>query len=555
MADEEPLGREYLLHEEIGRGAVAVVRRATSRAGGPPLAAKLLRPEYASDARVRELFLREQAALRDLDHPNIVGLRDLVVEGGTLALIMDFVDGPNLRRYLEFRGGRLQVAEVAAIAGQAAAALAAAHAHGVVHLDLKPENILVVPGAGPPQTRITDFGVAVLLHDAERGAPGGTPGYTAPEVFGGAPPTAAADVWSLGVLIAELATGNPSMDPAALPPALAPVARDCLAADPRRRPPSRRVAAYLRSLAASAEQRAPGISDQRTPSAAGQPGSAPAGAGPAAPWAGGSPAAPPGVPAPFAAAPAAGLNDTRLRPGATPPAPPPESSPSPPPPSRWRRGPLVTLGVAALVAATLVGINAAAAGERDDPDDKPTALPSVTVSESSTPSSPPPTKDPVANLRVTLAGRVEDGAGTLAIAIRDGTAIAYICDGNRVESWLQGTAKSGQLSLEGKDGSRIAGTFDANSAEGDVTVAGDTHAFTVKKVKKPSGLYRTAARVRGAQVEGSWIVLADGTQVGVLSREGVPAPAPPLDVSGGTVTIDGSTLGTTAIDADSGEGF
>ncbi|MEU8242705.1 protein kinase [Actinoplanes missouriensis] len=598
MADEEPLGREYLLHEEIGRGAVAVVRRATSRAGGPPLAAKLLRPEYASDPRVRELFLREQAALRDLDHPNIVGLRDLVVEGGTLALIMDFVDGPNLRRYLEFRGGRLPVAEVAAIAGQAAAALAAAHAHGVVHLDLKPENILVVPGAGPPQTRITDFGVAVLLHDAERGAPGGTPGYTAPEVFGGAPPTAAADVWSLGVLIAELATGNPAMDPAMLPPALAPVARDCLAADPRRRPPSRRVAAYLRTLAASGERPAPAPTDQRAPadrpkpapavseaSAAGaDPVSAPT-AGTTGPWAAGPSAAPPGTtapaiaapfaasaasgeqppsstapsPTPFSAVPRPGLNDTRLRPGVTPPAPPPEAPPPAEPPSRWRRGPLITLGVAALVAATLVGINAAAAGEQDPPQGKGTSVPTqaspASAEPSSPPSSPPPSEDPVANLRVTLAGRVEDGAGTLAIAIRDGTAIAYICDGNRVESWLQGTAKSGQLSLKGKDGSRIAGTFDANSAEGDVTVAGDTHAFTVKKVKKPSGLYRTAARVRGAQVEGSWIVLADGTQVGVLSREGVPAPAPPLDVSGGTVTIDGSTLGTTAIDADSGEGF
>src|SRR5690349_4515936 len=247
MADQEPLGREYLLHEEIGRGAVAVVRRATSRTGGPPLAAKLLRPEFASDHRVRELFLREQAALRDLDHPNIVGLRDLVVEGDTLALIMDFVDGPNLRRYLEFRGGRLPAAEVAAITGQVAAALAAAHAQGVVHLDLKPENILVVPGAGPPQARITDFGVAVLLHDAQRGAPGGTPGYAAPEVLAGGPATAAADVWSLGVLITELTTGVPGMDPGTLPPALAAVARDCLAADPRQRPPARRVAAYLRS--------------------------------------------------------------------------------------------------------------------------------------------------------------------------------------------------------------------------------------------------------------------------------------------------------------------
>ena len=107
MEDQEPLGREYLLHEEIGRGAHAVVRRATSRLGGPALAAKLLKPEYSGDRRVRELFIREEAALRDLEHTSIVGIRDVVVERGRLALLMDYVDGPNLRRYLTDRGGSL----------------------------------------------------------------------------------------------------------------------------------------------------------------------------------------------------------------------------------------------------------------------------------------------------------------------------------------------------------------------------------------------------------------------------------------------------------------
>ncbi|MEU4428065.1 serine/threonine-protein kinase, partial [Actinoplanes sp. NPDC024001] len=251
MADQEPLGREYLLHEEIGRGAVAVVRRATSRNGGPPLAAKLLRPELAADRRVRELFLREEAALRDLDHPSVVKLRDLIVEGGTLALLMEFVDGPNLRRYLSHHDGRLDPAEAAAITAQAAGALAAAHAQGIVHLDLKPENVLVARGSHPPDVRITDFGVAVLLHDADRGAVGGTPGYTAPEIFTGAAPTAAADVWSLGVLLVEMITGNPRGAPEELPAPLNVVARDCLGADPRHRPTARRVAAYLRQLAAA----------------------------------------------------------------------------------------------------------------------------------------------------------------------------------------------------------------------------------------------------------------------------------------------------------------
>jgi hypothetical protein len=555
MADPEPLGREYLLHEELGRGAVATVRRATSRSGGPTLAAKLLRPEYATDSRVRELFLRELAALRDLDHPNIVGLRDLVVEGGTLALVMDFVDGPNLRRYLQFRGGRLSAAEVAAIAGQTAAALAAAHAQGVVHLDLKPENILVVPGAGPPQARITDFGVAVLLHDADRGAPGGTPGYTAPEIFTGGAPTAAADMWSLGVLITELATGDPAADPALVPGGLGAVARDCRAADPRQRPPARRVAAYLRGPQA-------GIATGVPPAPVEQSGEPPAPvghfAGPPAPVGQGGPH--PAGPSPWGpGAPPPGLNDTRLRPGVTPPAPPVPLPAPEPEKSRWRRGPLITLGVTALVAATLAGINAAAAGEPAGQAIQQVSIPPKVTPQTETPTtapSPALSTSPVAErLRVTLAGQVDGGAGTLAISIRDGKAIAYICDGKRVESWLQGSATGGKLNLKGKDKSTITGTFDATTAEGEVTVEGDTHAFTLRKVKKPSGLYRTAARVRGAQVSGSWIVLDDGRQVGVVTRDGVPAPAPALDVTNGRVSIDGSALDTDTIDVDSGEGF
>ncbi|GLY06285.1 MULTISPECIES: serine/threonine-protein kinase [Actinoplanes] len=532
----EPLGREYLLHEEIGRGAVAVVHRASSRHGGPPLAAKLLRPEFAGDRRVRELFLREEEALRDLDHPGIVALRDLIVEGGTLALVMDLVDGPNLRRHLAQHGGRLAPAEVATIAAQTAAALAAAHAQGVVHLDLKPENVLVVRGSAPPLVRITDFGVAVLLHDADRGAAGGTPGYTAPEIFAGATPTAAADVWSLGVLLVELITGSPQGDPAALPEALAPMARDCLAADPRARPAARQVAAYLRRLADTFQPVAP----------------APAAGDNLSDWAGrllgGE------------------MHETRLRPGVGPAA----ETPAPPPPrepSRWRRGPLVTLGVITLVAAVLTGITVTASaserrkGERGNSANQLVSVPpAVATTPGAVPSTtalaaPATTTATAERLRVTLAGRVDDDGGTLALSIRDGVAIAYVCDGKRVEAWLKGTAKAGRLALKGSGGSRLTGTFSAREAEGDITVEDETRGFTVGVVEKPSGLYRTTAQVRGAEVEGSWIVLPDGSQVGVLSSDGVPGPAPSLDVSGRTAVVDGVTVGATGVDADSGEGF
>ena len=328
MEDQEPLGREYLLHEEIGSGAHAVVRRATSRLGGPPLAAKLLKPEYAGDRRVRELFIREEAALRDLEHSSIVGIRDVVVERGRLALLMDYVDGPNLRRYLTDRGGSLPAHEAAWIAAQAAAALAVAHVQGVVHLDLKPENILVVRGTDPTLIRITDFGVAALLFDADPAVIGGTPGYMAPEIVRGGPTTAAADVYSLGVVLREMLAGN-------LPVPLDDLVAACLADDPRSRPSARVLAIRLR--------------DARTALIGGAPAPSPA---PAAALAG-------------AAIAADGERDTRLRNGgaARPPDPPP---PPPAEASRWRRGPLITLAAGVVAAALLTGITVnAAAGQRD----------------------------------------------------------------------------------------------------------------------------------------------------------------------------------------------
>ena len=509
MDDQEPLGREYLLHEEIGRGALAVVRRATSRFGGPPLAAKLLRPEYAGDRRVRELFIREEAALRDLEHPSIVSIRDLVVERGRLALLMDYVDGPDLRRHLAERGGLLPAHEAAWIAAQAAAALAAAHVQGVVHLDLKPENILVVRGTDPTLIRITDFGVAALLFDADPVAPGGTPGYMAPEILRGGPATAAADVYSLGVVLREMLGDDP-------PASLDELTVDCLAADPRSRPSARALAAQLR--------------DARTVLLHGDP--APTGARVTPPPA------------------ADGDRHTRLRNGGAARVTDPPSPPSAP--SRWRRGPLLTLGAGAVVAALLIGITVNAAA---DPRAAVPTAPSITASATSAAAATlPPTVKVADRTRATFAGRVEGGAGTLAISLRDGVAIAYICDGKRVEAWLKGTAGAGRITLTGK-GARITTTFDERRARGEVTVAGRTNSFDIGIAKKPSGLYRAAARVRNAEVVGSWIVLPDGSQVGVLRNAGVPGPAPALDVTGRTTTVDGSQVRTSTVDVDTGEGF
>lgn len=554
MDDQDQLGPEYLLHEEVGRGARAVVRRATSRFGGPPLAAKLLRPEYTEDRRVRELFLREEAALRDLDHPSIVAVRDLVVERGRIALLMDYVDGPNLRRFLADRGGVLPATEAAWIGAQAAAALAVAHAQGVVHLDLKPENILVVRGTDPTRIRICDFGVAALLRDADHAVVGGTPGHPAPETRIGGPATAAADVYALGVVVREMLGGE-------VPAVLAGTIAECLADDPRSRPSARALAVRLRAagttLARSGQGTAPARGEHRAAALTHADDGAPA-----------LTRGEPGDAAGPSTEPEQDRQDARRWDSGAARRPPEIAEPA----SRWRRGPLLTLAAGLVATAVLAGVTVNAAADQRSaavgtppqvraPSAPQTPAPGTLAPRTQAPQtvappvSKPPT-DPVADrTRATFAGHVDDNGGTLAISLRDGVAIAYICDGRRVEAWLRGTAAAGRLALTGKGGARIVGTFDAARARGEVTVAGRTRTFVLALAKKPSGLYRAAARVRDAEVVGSWIVLPDGRQVGVLLTGGVPGPAPALDVAGRRTTVDGTAVPTSTVDVDSGEGF
>jgi hypothetical protein len=259
------------------------------------------------------------------------------------------------------------------------------------------------------------------------------------------------------------------------------------------------------------------------------------------------------------AAPGDDLSGTRLRRGFGPPAPgPPRTRP------RWRSGPLITLAIGVVVAGVLIGLNMnAAADDRPGqtatnaiaaPSTQPAAQP-TTQGATQGPIILPPTTALAEHTRATFAGHVDNDGGSLAISLRDGVAIAYICDGKRLEAWLKGTATAGTLSLTGKKGAAITGTFGAAHATGKVTAAGKTNGFSIGIAKKPSGLYRTAAKVRNAQVVGSWIVLPDGRQVGVLTEAGKPGPAPALDVAGRTATVDGTRVAATTIDVDTGEGF
>lgn len=205
-----PLGSSYLLLDRLGAGSSGQVWRAQRRWDGSFVAVKVLRPELSDDPDAVARFVRERTTLVGLDHPNLVPIFDLVAEGGTLAIVMELVNGADLRTIL--RGGALPPAEACGLVAQAAAGMAAVHRAGVVHRDLKPENVLVEGAGGTnPPVRVTDFGIARAATGTsvtQAGQVVGTAEYLAPELVAGRPLTPAADVYSLGVLAYELLTGR-----------------------------------------------------------------------------------------------------------------------------------------------------------------------------------------------------------------------------------------------------------------------------------------------------------------------------------------------------------
>lgn len=206
------IGSRYTAHQVLGRGSAGTVWLGDGPDG--PVAIKLLREDLASDQDLVGRFVQERTALLSLDHPHIVGIRDLVVDGTDLALVMDLVRGTDLRSRLE-RERRLTPEAAVAITADVADGLAAAHAAGVVHRDVKPENVLLDsaapagPGGAPPAL-LTDFGIARLVDSPRRTRATriiGTPDYLAPEIIEGLPPRASVDIYALATVLYELLAG------------------------------------------------------------------------------------------------------------------------------------------------------------------------------------------------------------------------------------------------------------------------------------------------------------------------------------------------------------
>ena len=205
----ERLGSVYILEERIGAGAQGDVWKGHKEGSEEPLAFKKLRPELARERNVIDAFLKERDTLERVDSPHVVRLRDMVTEGETLGLVMDYVGGGDLADVIR-KQGTLAPGLVASYGAAIAAGLSAIHAAGLVHRDVKPANILMDDASAPPAPRVADFGVARICDSAvsTRSTGGaGTPLYMAPEVADGLPAAPAMDVYSLGVVFYEMCCG------------------------------------------------------------------------------------------------------------------------------------------------------------------------------------------------------------------------------------------------------------------------------------------------------------------------------------------------------------
>jgi serine/threonine-protein kinase len=257
--DTELGGGRYRVDSVLGEGGMGCVYLARDAELDRPVAIKVLDERYARDPEFYERFLREARLAARLSHPNVVRVYDTSPEGERPFIVMEYVDGWTLAEELR-RQDRLAPAEAVGVVRQVCAGLQHAHEEGLVHRDVKPANLLLRRDG---VVKIVDFGIARAAEATrltEIGTILGTAAYLAPEQAAGQEVTAAADVYSVGVVLYELLTGRTpyaatslpalvaaqqagEVEPArALAPAVSPeleaVVLACLARDPAARPES-----------------------------------------------------------------------------------------------------------------------------------------------------------------------------------------------------------------------------------------------------------------------------------------------------------------------------
>src|SRR5688572_2341317 len=186
---------------------MAVVYRAEDLTLGRTVAVKILRESLGTDPEFLERFRREARSAAGLNHPNIIAVYDVGQDGLSNYIVMEYVEGNDLRELIR-EAGALPPDRVVDLGCQIAAALEYAHRAGIVHRDIKSQNVLVTPDG---KVKVADFGIAVVLGSdsiTQAGMVIGSVHYMAPEQAEGRPTTSASDVYSLGVVLYEMATGR-----------------------------------------------------------------------------------------------------------------------------------------------------------------------------------------------------------------------------------------------------------------------------------------------------------------------------------------------------------
>jgi serine/threonine protein kinase len=202
------LNNRYHLVELIGSGGMAVVYRGVDTLLQRQVAVKVLREGFASDPSFLARFQREARAAANLDHPNIVTVYDVGQDGDRHYIVMEYVDGQDLKTLIRQKG-RLGIGEALDITIQVCAGVGHAHKAGIIHCDVKPQNVLVTQDGW---AKVTDFGIARAFSESgvtESETVWGSPLYFSPEQAAGEPPSPASDVYSIGVMMYEMLAGVP----------------------------------------------------------------------------------------------------------------------------------------------------------------------------------------------------------------------------------------------------------------------------------------------------------------------------------------------------------
>src|SRR5919109_1868174 len=201
------IGHRFRLEERIGSGGMSSVYRALDETLQRQVAIKLMNREIATDSDQLERFRREARAVAQLNHPHVVTVIDAGEDEGAPYIVFEYVEGETLKDRIR-RNGRLPVAEAVAYAIEIARALECAHSHRLVHRDVKPQNVLIDPDG---RAKVTDFGIARSLEAqglTDTGRVLGTTDYVSPEQAMGEDVDERSDVYSLGVVLYEMLTGD-----------------------------------------------------------------------------------------------------------------------------------------------------------------------------------------------------------------------------------------------------------------------------------------------------------------------------------------------------------